>query len=79
MGDEVNVAARLEGANKALRTDILVSASTCKNAGGDAVFRPRGFVEVKGRKKPVEALELLAMTAEEDGGGLVLAGNCGAQ
>jgi adenylate cyclase len=65
MGDEVNVAARLEGANKALGTDILVSASTSKGAGADAVFRPRGEVEVKGRKQPVAVFELLAATGKE--------------
>jgi adenylate cyclase len=64
MGDDVNVAARLEGANKALGTDILVSASTCKDAGGGALFRPGGFVEVKGKKEPVEAFELLAVIEE---------------
>jgi adenylate cyclase len=71
MGDEVNVAARLEGANKVLGTDILVSASTCKDAGFGALFRPGGFVEVKGRKEPVEAFELLAVTGGEDGKDLV--------
>jgi len=33
IGDEVNVAARLEGANKGLRTGILVSTSTRSAAG----------------------------------------------
>ncbi len=70
MGDEVNVAARLEGANKVLGTDILVSASTRKGAGADVNFRPRGVVEVKGRKDPVAVFELLAMTREEGAKGL---------
>jgi class 3 adenylate cyclase len=62
---EVNVAARLEAANKTLGTDILVSASTSKTAGADAVFRPRGVVEAKGRKEPVAVFELLAVAAAE--------------
>jgi adenylate cyclase len=66
MGDEVNVAARLEAANKTLGTDILVSASTSKSAGSDAVFCPRGVVEVKGRKEPVAVFELLSVAAAED-------------
>jgi adenylate cyclase len=65
MGDEVNVAARLEGANKTLGTDNLVSAATCRSAGAKAVFRPCGVVEVKGRKESVEAFELLAVIAEK--------------
>jgi adenylate cyclase len=64
MGDEVNIAARLEGANKALGTDILVSAATSKSAGASAVFRACGVVEVKGRQEPVEAYELLAVINE---------------
>jgi adenylate cyclase len=64
MGDEVNVAARLEGANKMLGTDILVSAATSESAGASAVFRACGIVEVKGRQEPVEAYELLAVTNE---------------
>ncbi len=65
MGDEVNVAARLESANKVLGTDILVSASTRKAAGADVNFRPHGVVEVKGRKQPVAAFELLTMPGNE--------------
>jgi adenylate cyclase len=67
MGDEVNVAARLEGANKALGTDILVSAATCESAGTDAIVGARSVVEVKGRRKPVAAFELLAVIGEGDG------------
>ena len=39
MGDEVNVASRLEGANKTLGTDILVSAATKEAAGRRLRFR----------------------------------------
>jgi adenylate cyclase len=39
MGDDVNVAARLEGANKALGSDILISASTREAAGAGVVAR----------------------------------------
>jgi adenylate cyclase len=62
MGDEVNVAARLEGANKTLGTDILVSASTRLGAGAGIVARPQGEIEVKGRARPVEVFELVAVT-----------------
>jgi adenylate cyclase len=61
MGDEVNVAARLEGANKALGTGILVSASTREAAGAGVVLRPCGSIEVRGRKQPVAVFELLAV------------------
>ena len=65
MGDEVNVAARLEGANKAMGTDILVSASTCSGAGTRVVARPQGEIEVKGRMQPVAAFELLAVSRDQ--------------
>ena len=65
MGDEVNVASRLEGANKALGTDILVSASTYSAAGPGAVTRSRGTIEVKGRQQPVAVFELLAFAGDE--------------
>ncbi len=65
MGDEVNVAARLEGANKVLGTHILVSASTRSGASPRVVARPQGEIEVKGRMQPVAAFELLAVTGDQ--------------
>jgi adenylate cyclase len=61
MGDEVNVASRLEGANKELGTDILISASTLMAAGAGVVAHPHGRIEVKGRRQSVAAFELRAV------------------
>ena len=58
MGDEVNVASRLEAANKALGTDILVSAATKQRATGTFTFSARGSISVKGRQQPVSVFEL---------------------
>jgi hypothetical protein len=63
----MGTAARLEGANKSLGTDILVSAATREGVGAYAVVRPRGTIKVKGRNQPVAVFELLGVTDEEDG------------
>ena len=63
MGDEVNVAARLEAANKELGSDILISIATAAAAGTEITFRPRGTIEVKGRTRRVAVFELLAKSA----------------
>jgi adenylate cyclase len=59
MGDEVNVASRLEAANKELGTDILISAATAKAAEGRVVVIRRGLIAVKGRTQNVEVFELV--------------------
>jgi len=60
MGDAVNLASRLEGANKMFGTGILVSDST-RDACGDAVlFREIDRVRVLGRDAPVTVYEPLA-------------------
>ena len=54
MGDAVNLAARLEGANKAYGTEILISGDVlarCENASG---FREIDQVRVIGRDDPVD-------------------------
>ncbi len=65
IGDTVNVASRLEAANKTLGTSILVSESARQAAGDGFAFRPVGLLRVAGRVQAVKAFELL-------GGGLSL-------
>lgn len=61
MGDTVNLAARLEPANKQFGTYIMVSEATHLHAG-DQEFRYRdlGAIQVKGKSKPVRVYELSA-------------------
>jgi adenylate cyclase len=56
LGDSMNVAARLEGANKSLKTAVLVSREAAENAGLQR-FRPMGRVRVRGRAAPLEVFE----------------------
>lgn len=56
LGDAMNTAARLEGANKPLDTRVLVSREAVERSGLDW-FRPMGAVTLRGRKTPVEIFE----------------------
>jgi len=60
IGDAVNLAARLEGANKAFGTRCLVSAATWASAGDEFVGREVGRVTVAGRTEPIRVFEPLA-------------------
>jgi adenylate cyclase len=53
IGDAVNLASRLEGANKAYGTSILLSEATVGHLGGRAPLRPVDSVMVKGRTDAV--------------------------
>lgn len=53
IGDAVNLAARLEGANKAFGTGILLSAATAIRLPPDLRLRPLDDVIVKGKTEPV--------------------------
>ena len=55
-GDGMNTAARLESANKALKTVALVSSEAKDRAGLD-LFRPMGRVVLSGRATPIEVWE----------------------
>lgn len=59
LGDAANLASRLEGANKAFGTTILVAESTWLQAGGRVPGREIGLVRVVGRRTPVRVFELL--------------------
>jgi class 3 adenylate cyclase/CHASE2 domain-containing sensor protein len=65
LGDDVNLAARMESANKQLGTTMLVSARTVELAGDDGVLvRPVGQICVVGRAEPVTAFEVLCRDAD---------------
>ena len=53
LGDEVNVAARLESLNKQFGSQVLVSAATKARCGPGIDFRSMGEVSVKGHTQPI--------------------------
>ena len=69
MGDVMNLGARLEGANKAYGTRILVSAPTVEAAGAAFLFRELDWVRVKGKDRPTPIFELVGEAAAVPGTG----------
>jgi adenylate cyclase len=64
MGDAVNFASRLEGANKAYGTRFLVSARTAEMAGEVLVFREIDQLLVEGKQEPQHVYEVLGRRGE---------------
>lgn len=65
LGDVMNTAARLEGANKAMGSQVLVSAEAIEGVSG-LVARPLGCVSVRGRPAPLRVYDIRPdVTAEE--------------
>ncbi|WP_049750206.1 adenylate/guanylate cyclase domain-containing protein [Thiobacillus denitrificans] len=64
IGDTVNLASRLEQANKFYGTRILVSEGTRKLAGDDFAVREIDSLRVAGKLQPVRVYELLGMANE---------------
>ena len=60
IGDTVNLASRLEGANKAYDTSILVDEGTFQLAQNDVEGREIDFLAVLGRVEPVRVYEIIA-------------------
>jgi adenylate cyclase len=63
IGDEVNLGARLESANKHYSTTIIISESTYKAVKNNAIVRELDNVRVKGKKQPVKIFELRGMNS----------------
>ena len=59
IGDNVNIASRLEGLNKVYGTRIMVSEATQARMDGKGTFRELGSVKVKGRKQSIRIYELI--------------------
>ena len=64
MGDSVNLASRLEGANKVYGTRVLVSEATAKAAGSDIEVREVDRIVVLGQKEPQAVFEIMARKGE---------------
>ena len=65
IGDDVNLAARLEGMNKMLGTNILFSGAVRERVGDGFRLRKVGRFLVKGRDEVTEVYELVGMAGEE--------------
>ena len=64
IGDTVNLASRLEQANKFYGTRILVSAETRRLAGDALAFREIDSLRVAGKQEPIQVHELLGYRAD---------------
>ena len=61
MGDTVNLASRLEQANKAYGSEIILSEATARRLGNTFMVRELDLVQVRGRSQPVTIFELLSL------------------
>ncbi len=64
IGDEVNLASRLEGVNKEFGTEIIISEASYQPAKDRLEARELALIKVKGRKQPVRIFELLGVRGE---------------
>jgi len=66
LGDAANLASRLEGANKALGTYLMIAESTWEKTGGAFPGRELGQLRVVGRKTPVRVYEATGLEGTPD-------------
>lgn len=66
IGDEVNLASRLEGANKIYGTQVLISENTHKLVKEDVIVRELDVIRVVGKTQPVRIYELVSQKGELD-------------
>jgi adenylate cyclase len=59
IGDSVNLASRLEGANKQYGSNIMISDFTYQHVKGRVLVRELDLIQVKGKTEPVKVWELL--------------------
>jgi adenylate cyclase len=65
IGDSVNLASRLEGANKMYGTDIIISEDTFDLVGEKIWVRELDFIRVKGKMEPVRIYEVLGKKTDK--------------
>lgn len=65
IGDNVNLASRLEGVNKVFRTKIIISESTFNRVKEDFICRELDKIRVKGKNLPTSIYELVDEKTDE--------------
>ena len=64
LGDSVNLASRLESANKYLGTYTMITERTAELCGGEFLVRPVAKIQVVGKSESVAAYEPLAYASQ---------------
>ena len=66
LGDNVNLASRLEGINKIYGSTIIISEFTYEKVADRVHVRPLDLVAVKGKRKGIYIYELLGLKSEKE-------------
>ncbi len=66
IGDTVNLASRLEGANKFYGTRVMAGEATVKNIENTVIVRPLDRVRVKGKTEPILIYEIMGYVGDPD-------------
>ena len=64
LGDNVNLASRLEGLSRYYRNNIIIGEDTWNAVSDEFVGRPLDLVQVKGKQKPTKIYELIGRRGE---------------
>jgi len=65
LGDNVNLASRLEGANKEYATNIMISDATYDSCKDKILARELDIILVKGKNKPTKVYELISLIGDK--------------
>jgi adenylate cyclase len=65
VGDSVNLASRLEGANQLYRTRIIIGEQTFVKVQEKFITRPLDLLRVKGKKTPVQIYDLISRKGDK--------------
>ncbi|HEX4121902.1 MAG TPA: adenylate/guanylate cyclase domain-containing protein [Verrucomicrobiae bacterium] len=65
IGENINLASRMEGLNKYMGTTVLITADTQREVGDRLVTRHIGLFQLKGFEKTIDVYELLARPEHE--------------
>ncbi len=66
LGDDVNLASRLEGQSKTYGVDIIIGENTVRELDDDFAYIELDYIQVKGKTEPVRIYALMGETAYKD-------------